>query len=48
MGKMGAVERSIPGANRHNHFVEVEHAEDVHGTLQRILTYFAREKDAGF
>ena len=48
MGKMGAVERSIPGANRHNHFVEVEHAKDVHGTLQRILTYFAREKTLVF
>lgn len=44
MGKMITVERNIPGANRHNRFVEVEHAEDVHGTLQRILTYFAREK----
>ena len=44
MSKMGAVERSIPGATRHNRFVEVEYAEDVRGTLQRILTYFAREK----
>ena len=44
MRKMGAVERSIPGATRHNRFVEVEYAEDVRGTLQRILTYFAREK----
>lgn len=38
------VERNIPGANRHARFVEVEHAENVGGTLKRILTYFAREK----
>lgn len=35
---------NIPGMNRHNHFVEVEHAENVGDTLKRLLTYFAREK----
>lgn len=38
------VERSIPGMNRHERFTEVEHAENVSGTLRRIWTYFAREK----
>lgn len=38
------VERNIPGANRHNRFVEVEYAENVGGTIKRILTYFAYEK----
>lgn len=37
-------ERNIPGMNRRNRFVEVEHAEDVKGTLRRIVTYFVREK----
>lgn len=34
-------ERNNPRINR---FVEVEYAEDISGTLKRILTYFAREK----
>ena len=37
-------ERNIPGMNRHNRFVEVEHAENVGATLRRILIWFAREK----
>lgn len=38
-------ERNIPGAmNRSQRFVEVEHAENVGGTLKRIATYFVREK----
>lgn len=38
------VERSIPGMNRRERFVEVEHAQNVGETLRRIVTYFAREK----
>lgn len=38
------MERTIPGMNRHEWFVEVEHAENVGGTLKRIGAYFAREK----
>ena len=38
------VERNIPGANRHARFADVEHAENVGGTLKRILAYFAHEK----
>lgn len=38
------VERTIPGMGRPNRFLEVEHAENVGGTLKRILTYFAKEK----
>lgn len=38
------VERSIPGMNRRTRFVEVEYAEDVGGTLRRIVTYFMKEK----
>lgn len=30
--------------NRHERFVEVEHAENVSGTLRRIAAYFAHEK----
>ena len=37
-------ERNIPGANRNARFAEVEHAENVAGTLSRIVTYFTREK----
>lgn len=37
-------ERNIPGMNRHERFGEIEHAENVKATLQRILTYFAHEK----
>lgn len=38
------VERNIPGMNRHNRFVEVEYADDIKGTLRRIVTYFIHEK----
>lgn len=38
------VERSIPGMTRHARFVEAEHAENVSGTLKRIVTYFIHEK----
>ncbi len=44
MSESKIAERNIPGMNRHNHFVEVEHAENVGDTLKRLLTYFAREK----
>ena len=44
MSESKSVERNIPGMNRHNRFVEVEHAENVAGTLKRIVTYFMREK----
>ena len=38
------VERNIPGMNRGARFAAVEHAENIGGTLKRILTYFAKEK----
>lgn len=38
------VERNIPGMNRHERFVEAEHAENVAGTLKRIFQYFLGEK----
>ncbi|MBQ7794173.1 MAG: ABC transporter ATP-binding protein [Clostridia bacterium] len=38
------VERNIPGMNRHNRFIEAEHAENAGATLKRIFTYFAHEK----
>ena len=38
------MERTIPGMNRNARFAAVEHAENVGGTLKRILTYFAKEK----
>ncbi|MFR7477143.1 ABC transporter ATP-binding protein, partial [Frisingicoccus sp.] len=44
MSESKIAERNIPGLNRHNRFVEVEHAENVGDTLKRVLTYFAREK----
>lgn len=44
MSETKSVERNIPGMNRHNRFVEAEHAENVGGTLKRILEYFAHEK----
>lgn len=37
-------ERNIPGMNRHERFVTVEHAENVRVTLKRIAAYFAKEK----
>lgn len=38
------MERNIPGMNRHERFVEVEHAQNVGATLKRIVAYFAKEK----
>ncbi len=38
------VTRNIPAMTRQARFAEVEHAENVGGTLRRILTYFGREK----
>lgn len=38
------MERSMPGMNRHERFVEVEHAQNVGATLKRIVAYFAQEK----
>lgn len=38
------MERSIPGMNRHERFVEVQRAKHVGATLKRILSYFAKEK----
>lgn len=38
------MERTIPGMNRRERFVEVEHAEDAGKTLKRLTRYFAREK----
>ena len=38
------LERTMPGMNRGARFAEAEHAENVGGTLRRIVTYFAREK----
>ena len=42
------VERTIPGMNRNARFAAVEYAEDIGGTLKRILTYFAKEKTLVF
>ncbi|MBQ8093656.1 MAG: ABC transporter ATP-binding protein [Clostridia bacterium] len=38
------IERSMPGVKRHERFAEVEHAENVGGTLKRILSYFVKER----
>lgn len=38
------MERIIPGMNRNARFATVEYAENIGGTLKRILTYFAKEK----
>lgn len=38
-------ERNIPGMmNRHERFAETEHADNIRGTVRRIVTYFMREK----
>lgn len=37
-------QRNIPGMDRHNRFVEVDHAKNSSKTLKRILTYFTHEK----
>lgn len=44
MSDLKITERSIPGANRMNRFTTVEYAEDIRGTLHRILYYFIEEK----
>lgn len=38
------IESNIPGMNRRERFVEVEHAENVGGTIKRIISYFVHEK----
>ena len=38
------MERTIPGMDRSARFAAVEYAENIGGTLKRILTYFAKEK----
>lgn len=38
------MERTIPGMNHRERFVEVEHAENVGATLKRIAFYFSQEK----
>lgn len=38
------VENNIAALNRRPQFAEVEHAENVSGTLKRILTYFTHER----
>ncbi|MGN0299674.1 MAG: ABC transporter ATP-binding protein [Lachnospiraceae bacterium] len=44
MSESKNIERNIPGMNRNARFAEVEHADNIVGTLQRIWTYFAHEK----
>lgn len=41
-------ERNIPGMNRNQRFVEVQHAENAGATLKRIAFYFAKEKSMVF
>ena len=36
--------RNIPGMNRHERFVEVQHAEHLGATLKRVFAYFTRER----
>ncbi|MBD5147920.1 MAG: ABC transporter ATP-binding protein [Oscillibacter sp.] len=38
------MERTIPGLNRREHFVQVEHARHAGQTLKRLSAYFIREK----
>lgn len=38
------MERTIPGMNRHERFVEVEHAQNAGAALKRLVSYFAKEK----
>lgn len=38
------MQRNIPGMNKHEQFVEVEHADNVGKTLKRLIHYFAQEK----
>ncbi|MGN0294461.1 MAG: ABC transporter ATP-binding protein [Lachnospiraceae bacterium] len=45
MSNSKLAERNIPGMNnRASRFAQVEHAENVSGTLKRILAYFMKEK----
>lgn len=43
MSNSKIVERSIPGAGRADRFAAVEYAEDIRGTLRRIVLYFVKE-----
>ena len=38
------LEQSVPGMNRGARFADVEYAENIVGTLRRIVTYFIKEK----
>ncbi len=38
------VKQNIPGQRGHEHFAEVEHAQNIWGTTKRIVTYFLKEK----
>ena len=38
------LEQSVPGMNRGARFADVEYAENIGGTLRRIVTYFIKEK----
>lgn len=42
------LERNVPGMNRGNRFATVEYAENIRGTMKRIVTYFAKEKTLVF
>lgn len=42
--KKKLMERTIPGMNRHERFVEVEHAQNAGVALRRLVSYFAKEK----
>lgn len=44
MSEKKSVDRNIPGMNRHERFVEIEHAENIGSTLKRIFIYFIHEK----
>lgn len=44
MSEPRKIESNIPGMNRRERFVEVEHAENVGGTIKRIISYFVHEK----
>ncbi|MDO5548722.1 MAG: ABC transporter ATP-binding protein [Eubacteriales bacterium] len=43
-GKQKLEERNIPGMRRHERFMQIEYAENIRGTLKRIVAYFAHEK----
>lgn len=44
MSEPRKIESNIPGMNRRERFVEVEHAENVGGTIKRIISHFVHEK----